>query len=137
MENIEIFARGVWECIPDEEDSSWVRNIAELPGSTKPAGDYGPIIKEMLSRGISADTIARFAKIVGYETAFGLCYHLGDSTGSYENFEDDEAEELDWKLYLVDPVTDEPTGALSGVHEVLLSMDPTGRQMRPKTIVEC
>jgi hypothetical protein len=104
MDNIEIFAQAVWKYIPDEEDSSWVRKISELESSKEPLGDFGPIVEDMLSKGVAPETIARFAKIVGYETAFGICYHLGETNEG-----------------------------LVGVHEVLLSMDPTGREMRPKS----
>ncbi|MBT2788257.1 MULTISPECIES: hypothetical protein [unclassified Halomonas] len=131
MEHINIFARGVWKCIPDEEDSSWVKTISEAEISKEPLGDFGAIINEMLSKGVASETIARFAKIIGYETAFRLCYHLEDPSASYDSFAND-ADTIAWGLFEVIPESDAPRQRLTGVHEILLSMDPSGREMRPK-----
>lgn len=83
----------------------------------------------MLEASLCVHEIARFAQIIGYETAFGLCYHLADPSASFEGFEDD-GEQLGWGLFLIDQ-SGEPTAPLPGVHESILSMDPSGREMRP------
>ena len=131
MDPIEIFARGAWTFIPDDADVSWVERVAALEGSDAPLGDYGPLVKDMLAKGVAPEAIARFAKIVGYETAFGLCYHLGDPNASYEGFPDAD-QRISWALFQTDPDTDAPTDVMCGVHEVMLSMDPSGLEMRPK-----
>lgn len=127
MDPVELFVRGVWQYIPSEDDISWVQRAAELEGTSRPLGDYGPIVKEMLDKGISPYTVARFAKIVGYETAFGLCYHLDDPNASYEGFPDEE-DDIKWALFQTNPTTDAPIEALFGMHELLLSMDPSDRE---------
>jgi hypothetical protein len=131
MTHNELFLRGVWAKIPDETDTSWVNRLAKLPPSDKPLGDYGALVKKMRDAGITAKEIARFAKLIGYETAFGIRYHLEDPTASYEGFPP-EAEKLEWQLYLIDPESGKPQEPLLGLHESLLSMDPSGREMRPK-----
>ena len=80
-------------------------------------------------RKLSPEEIARFARIVGYYVAFGMCYHLGDPNASYEDF-DDDTPEIEWDLYEVE--NDKPTTLISCVHEHLLMADPSGREMRPK-----
>jgi hypothetical protein len=85
----------------------------------------------MLDAGITAREIARLAKLIGYETAFGIMYLLEDSHASYEGFPP-EPEQLWWRLFLIDPESEEPGEALRAFHESLLSMDPSGREMRPK-----
>jgi hypothetical protein len=127
----EIFLRGVWKSVPDEDDLAWVARIAEVPLSGKPLGDYGVRVKRMRDCGLTNYEIARFAEIVGYETAFGILYHLGDSSASYEDFADEQTE-LAWGLFLVDEDTDAPTEAVGGLQELILSMDPSGREMRPR-----
>ena len=131
MNPTEIFLRGVWELIPSEEDTTWVDKIAKDQRTDEPLGDYGDLIQEMLRKGVSSDSIARFAKIVAYETAFRLLYHLDDPSASYENFED-VAPELFWSLFLVDNETEAPAARLTCLYESLLSMDPSGREMRPR-----
>ena len=130
MSPAEIFARGVWKLLPDEEDCTWVRVAANTPGSDKPLGDYGPIIKEMLDKGIAPETIARFAKIIAYDAAGSVCYRTEDPSASYEGFPDEE-EKLSWLLALIDD-NENTIGFISGIHALLSGMDPSGREMRPK-----
>jgi len=127
----EIFLRGVWTKIPDETDVLWVRRVAKQPLSDHPLGDMGPLLKKMLDAGITAGEIARLAKLIGYETAFGIMYLLEDPHASYEGFPP-EPDKLQWRLYLIDPESEEPGEPLRALHESLLSRDPTGREMRPK-----
>ena len=135
MDSTEIFLRGVWKAIPDEEKIDWIDTIASTPGDDGPCGDYGPIIKEMLEKGIAESTIARFAKIVGYETAFTICYHLSDSYASYQDFPEVERP-IAWGLETIDDETGEPVDdeeAITCPHEQLLMLDPSGREMRPRS----
>ncbi|MDB3936368.1 hypothetical protein N9383_06585, partial [Granulosicoccus sp.] len=135
MDSTQIFLRGVWTCIPDEENTDWVEHIANLPVTNSSVNDYGTIIREMLDKGVSEQTIARFAKIVGYETAFGICYHLGDPNASYEGFPEEE-KRIAWGLTTFDDETEEELAMENQItcpHEQLMSMDPCGRWMRPPT----
>ena len=133
MDSTQIFLRGVWKFIPDEEDSCWVEDIANSQGDDGPCGDYGTIVREMLDKGIPPGTIARFAKIVGYETAFSVCYHINDPNASYEDFPEDK-KRIAWGLETFDDETGEPLAEEDQItcpHAELLMMDPTGREMRP------
>ena len=131
MESTEIFLRGVWKFISDEENTDWVDHIANMPSDSEPSGDDGTIIKEMLDKGVSKKTIARFAKIAGYETAFSILYHLGDPNASYEGFPKDE-KRIAWGLNTFDYETEEPLDdEITCPHEQLLGMDPCGRELRP------
>lgn len=130
MEADELFARGVWACIPDEGDVSWVARVAALPASDEPLGDFGPLVKEMLDRGVSPHSIARFARIIGYETAFGVCALLDDPQAAYDAAPE-VAVEWAWGLFRVDPESGKALEPMLGSHEILLSADPSGREMRP------
>ena len=126
----EVFLRGVWHSmIPRTDDLAWIERVASLPATDEPLGDLGPIVRRMLDAGVSPEDIARFARITGYETAFGICYHLDDPHASYEDVHDGE-DELTWGLFLIDDVG-EPTMPLVGLHESILTMDPSGREMCP------
>ena len=127
----EIFVRGVWAgIVPDAQDTSWVERLAAQEGDDRPLGDYGPLVRRMLDAGLTAEEIARFARIVGFEVAFGICYHLTDPVASYESF-DDGADEIAWDVYRVDYETDSPIEPIMGMHEILHTADPTGNEMRP------
>lgn len=123
-----IFARGVWRFIPSEDDASWIMAAAGRPANTAPCGDLGALVKRMLSVGLTPKEVARFARIIGYQVAFQICYHLDDPNASYQGF-DDVAPEIDWNLFRVEG--GKPAGVIAGIHEVLLAADPSGREMRP------
>lgn len=127
----EVFVRGVWMNVPSEDDVSWVRRVAELPLTDEPLGDYGALVRRMLGCGLSEHEIARFAKITGYETAFGIAYLLNDPSAGFTA--PSKPESIAWGLYQVDEHTQQPIQPLAGPHELMLSMDPSGREMRPKT----
>jgi len=131
MNNEEIFLRGVWKHIPDETETKWIERLSKEELTSQPMGDFGVILKEMLSKGVRAETIARLMKIAAYETAFGIMYHLEDPNASYEGFSE-EKERISWGVFIVDKETGGPIEPLKGLHETILSMDPTGREMRPE-----
>jgi hypothetical protein len=106
--------------------------VAAQPITGDPLGDFGPIIDRMLAAGVSAAEIARFAKIVAYETAFDFCCHLTDPVASYESFDDDPGE-IEWGLFELDLITGEPIRPILGLHEDILGLDPSGNEMRPPT----
>jgi hypothetical protein len=126
----EVFVRGVWMNVPSEDDLSWVRRVAELPLTSGPLGDYGALVRRMLECGLSEYEIARFAKIVGYETAFGLAYLLEDPAAGFTATSNPE--QISWGLYQIDEDSQQPTEPLVGSHELMLSMDPSGREMKPR-----
>jgi GNAT superfamily N-acetyltransferase len=129
MDPASVFVRGVWRMIPSEEDTAWVDRVARLPADDSPCGDYGALVRRMLGAGLTREEIARFARIVGYEVAHGLCYHLGDPNASYEGFAD-VAPAYKWGLFQLEKGG--AAAAISGLHEILLTADPSGREMRPK-----
>lgn len=127
----QVFVRGLWMTVPSEDDISWVRRIARLPLTGDPLGDYGVLVKRMLECGVSEYEIARFAKIVGYETAFGIAYLLADPAAGFPATSNPE--QVSWGLFQIDDDTGQPTRPLAGSHEMMLSMDPSGREMRPRS----
>lgn len=124
-----LFLRGVWRAIPDASDSSWVDRIAKIPYANKPLGDIGSLARKMLEAGLSADEIARFARIIGYETAGDLLYLIADSHDAQVGLA--QPVDVSWGLFVTDPETGQPTDELALLHEDILSADPTGDEMRP------
>ncbi len=126
----QVFVRSVWMNVPSEDDVSWVKRVAALPATDGPLGDYGALVRRMLESGLSEYEIARFAKIVGYETAFGIAYLLEDPAAGFAATSNPE--DVSWRLYRIDSATEQPVEPVVGPHELMLSMDPSGREMRPK-----
>jgi hypothetical protein len=129
----DLFLRGVWTLIPSDQDTTWVTTLAAQPLTHQPLGDFGPLIQGMLDKGVSPRDIARLARIIGYETAFALLYHLEDPDASYATFPPG-APRVYWSgLQAFDAETDQPLEELNSLHESLLTADPTGQEMRPPT----
>lgn len=123
----ELFVRGLWSGVIPSHDPSWVGRVAAQEPDERPLGDQSAIVRRMLDAGVTERDIARFARIVGYEVAFGCCYHLDDPAGADADLDDDVA----WGLFRIDPETDEPREPMTGIYELLLGADPTGTEMRP------
>jgi hypothetical protein len=83
--------------------------------------------------GVSEYEIARFAKIIGYETAFGIAYLLDDPSAGFTETANPEG--VLWRVYHVDEATEQPARPLTAPHELMLSADPSGREMRPRCAV--
>jgi len=74
MSELDDDLREIWSYIADEEDLSWIDRVANQAEDSAPLGDYGAIMRRLLKLGVSKNDIARFAKINGYEAAFGALY---------------------------------------------------------------
>lgn len=121
-----LFLETITKCaIPSETDVDWVHAIAKAKKSNQPCGDESELVRSFLEHGITAEQIARYAKIVAYEAVFTVCYTLEDS--SY--WENKQGYQWGWG------VTDEDgkyIGATRiGLHSELITFDPCGRQYSP------
>lgn len=118
--------RGIW---PDHIDS-WVRNPKAWVEHTmkaaesQPDGDFaeaGRAVGRALAAGVSMTDLGAIARMIAFETAFGVVNHIDEGH--------DPAAGVDapgWLLVETD-ADGSPTGRpISGLHEDILSMAPTG-----------
>lgn len=133
MEPMEIFLRGVWTMVPDDEDTSWVRKLSSAKKRSEIAfPDQAEIIRRMLQAGVSEQDVARLCRIVGFETAQGILNMIDDPGVAYFALNLKEpVREVGWCIQVLDAQTGENLERLDGVHEGFQSMDPTGREMEP------
>lgn len=125
----EIFIRGAWENIVSDEKTDWIDNeIENYDEESKdiPCGDLGLILKKMTNAGIDKKLLARFAKIMQFDLLAGLCYYLEDPT----IYPEAEKKESFWGLFQTDEYG-EIEEQMTGLHELVLSFDPSGKQMKP------
>lgn len=129
----EVVMRGMWKGVVSEEETDWIDSYASEAPSDLPCGDLPLLIQEMREKGVSDQTIARFAKIMQYSTLFHIAYHLSDPCASYEDFDDiPEDEQVWWSLFVIDPDELTPKDVIiDGLHEVALLCDPSEKEMRP------
>lgn len=128
---MQIFLRGVWTMVPDDEDTSWVRKLAKRD---KKSGmcfpDQSDIIRRMLDAGVTEQDIARLCRIVGFETAQGIL-NMIDDPGVATYGLADAGPELEWCIQVFEAENGKDLGRLDGIHEEFQSMDPNGREMEP------
>jgi hypothetical protein len=120
------FCKSLWQIVKTDGDAGWIdRAIAMAAQQPKdPCAQIGPALAEMKAKGVSAEAIIDFARVLQYEALFHACSILDHSR-------EEDVPMHDWGLYLED-AEGRPAQRLDGTHEVLLSLDPSGREMRPK-----
>jgi hypothetical protein len=123
-----LFLRQAWRQIVNEEDSTWIARAIRRAEShpDEPYAGVGHSLKRLRARGATDEEMTDLVRGMQAELLFGLCYLLEDP-GDLEP----EIADVRWTLVQVD---DEGTviGNIDGLHESVLEMDPTGREMRPR-----
>lgn len=120
------FAKALWNGVVSENDDSWIDREIEWSAkhSSDPCAQIGPALREMLDKGVSRAAIIDLARVLQYEAIFHACSILDGSRM-------EDVPTSDWTLHQVGE-KGEPLSVIQGLHEVLLGMDPTGREMRPR-----
>jgi hypothetical protein len=120
------FARAMWACVVDEEDDRWIDQQIEWAKDrpNDPCAQIGPALSEMLSRGVSRRAIVDLVRVIQY----GALYH---AASLIDGSRQEDVPIRNWALFQGDD-DDHLVAVIQGLHEVLLSLDPTGREMRPR-----
>jgi hypothetical protein len=123
-----LFLRQAWRGVVQDGDSSWldraVARAASNPG--EPYAGVGHAIAKLRAHGATDEELTDLVRGMQAELLFHMCCLLEDP-GDLEP----EVAGMAWALVQ----TDEEGGVLdtiSGLHESVLEMDPTGREMRPR-----
>jgi hypothetical protein len=129
------FLKSLWPRIIDpwRDEPDWIDHYVTTaesrPGSA--FADAGLALQQLLGLGASREVIGRVARAIAYAVVFELLYHLdyGGDPSLEERFPDQFP---GWAL--MERGSDgEPTGRdLGGLHESVLSMDPSGRDGSPE-----
>lgn len=120
------FAKSLWNGVMPEADDKWIEQeieVAKLRPSD-PCSQSGPALEEMLAKGVTRKAIVDLVRVFQYSALYHACLIL-DGTSV------EDVPITDWKLCQVDEEGNE-VALIQGLHEVLLCMDPTGREMRPR-----
>jgi hypothetical protein len=123
-----LFLRQAWRLIVKEGDSSWMDYFLQR-AQTHPDGPYagvGHALRKLRARGATDEEITDVVRGTQATLLFSLCYLLGDP-GDVEP----EVADVAWSLVQIDD-DDNVLGSIDCLHESVLQMDPTGREMRPK-----
>jgi hypothetical protein len=120
------FSKALWEGVVDENDDGWIDREIEWAKTCPwdPCAPVGPALEEMLAKGVSRQAITDLVRAMQYGVLYHVCSLLDGSRTV-------DLPVNNWTLYQVDE-NGQPVAPIQGLHEVLLGMDPTGREMRPR-----
>jgi hypothetical protein len=125
-----LFLKEAWAAVyPDDAKApwidSWVDDAVNRPDG--PCAGGGHALGRMLKLGVRRSDIVDLIRAAQYETLFGLCQLLEDGPDS----DIPAVGGVSWSVFETD-AEGSPTRPLTGLHEEVLSADPTGREMRPR-----
>lgn len=124
------FLRSLWPRMIDawRDEPAWIdAYIAEARRAPWGAfSDAGQALQHMTAAGALPDDITSVARAVAYRVVFDLLYHL--DYGAMEGFEDSTP---NWRLVELDAEGNPTERGMEGLHEYILSMDPSGREGKP------
>lgn len=123
-----LFLKKAWERVVSEDDTNWPERTAAFDDATSmaPFAGISHALTSMLEKGVASDEIIDLVRGVQAQLLFDLCYLLEDP-----NEDDEELEDVIWGLFSLDGDF-QPKQPINGLHEDLLTTDPTGREMRPR-----
>lgn len=123
-----LFLRQAWKRVLDDGDESWID--AQISYSQKaqdaPGAGTGKALERLLKMGCTREDITSVVRGMQYDLLFGLC-DLIDDPGELE----EPVSDISWALFQVDE-DENPTAPIESLHESVLELDPTGREMRPR-----
>jgi hypothetical protein len=123
-----LFLRQAWRSVYAEDEPGWIAGLiaqAERAPDAPYAG-AGAALLALRALGAPDDALVDLVRGVQGELLFQLCYLLEDP-----GIAEDEAAHVAWGLFTLheDGSAGEP---IRGLHESVLELDPTGREMRPR-----
>ncbi|SDP88825.1 hypothetical protein SAMN05216303_108290 [Rhodoferax sp. OV413] len=124
-----LFLRQCWQHVIGEDSTGWVDfhiKQAEQDAQGSFAG-MGAALKRAVAAGVATEDLSQIARGVQVELLSQLCYMLEDN-GLLEP----ELNGVGWGLFQTDEEGN-PLEPIYSLHESVLDLDPTGREMRPKT----
>ncbi len=120
------FVKSLWNGVMPEDDDTWINQEIQWAKSrpNDPCAQSGSALEEMLAKGVSRNAIVDLVRVFQYSALYHACSILD---GTHE----EDVPITDGTLHQMDE-NDAAVAIIQGLHEVLLGMDPTGREMRPR-----
>lgn len=127
-----LFLRQAWKSTCSEDDDSWIeRQIAYYQRHPDgPCAGVGRALERLLALGADRRDLVDVVRGTQAEMLSGLTYLLGDP--DLQGDEVEEVRNLGWALVETDGDWNPTDRAIGGLHESVLELDPTRREMRPR-----
>jgi hypothetical protein len=125
-----LFLKDAWSSVHREGDASWIDREIESAAKDPhaPYAGLGQALARCRAATVSDEDLTEIARCLQAQMIFDIGYLLDG--GSLTDIADEAP--VTWGLFQTDE-SDAPFGpAVRGLHESVLEMDPTGREMQPK-----
>ena len=125
-----LFLRQAWSYVLPEEATGWV-DYDILEAERNPAAPFSGMaaaLKRAVAAGVEQEDLTQIARGVQAELLSQLCYMLEDN-----GLTEPELKGVGWGLFETDE-DGNPGEPIYSLHESVLEVDPTGREMRPRDV---
>lgn len=128
-----VFLRQMWQNVVSEGDTAWIDpTIAQSERQPRaPGASAGPILQRMLAAGVSREDITELTRVMQWQTLDGIAYQLADP--NVVAYPSDKTPAVYWALHEVGQ-NGEVLHTIDSLHESVLDVEPSGREMRPQGI---
>jgi hypothetical protein len=127
-----LFLKQAWEGIIGDGETQWIQKAIERSqkNPTAPYSGLGQSLQRMVDKGVSLEDISEVVRCMQADTLFSIAYLMdGPAHTAHESLTD-----VSWGLFETDE-DERPIGPqIGGLHESVLEMDPTGREMRARDV---
>lgn len=124
-----LFLKNAWSSVAVEGETDWIeREIKDARANpNRPYAGLGLGLARCVDKGVSSQDLNEVARCLQAQMLFSIAYLLDGPS-----CEPGALEDVSWGLFQIDD-DGQPIGSqVSGLHESVLELDPTGREMRPK-----
>ncbi len=125
-----LFLKQAWSNVVSEGNTAWIENAIKS-AQVRPDDPYaglGAALAQCKAAGASPDDLTEIARCVQAQLLFAIAYLL---EGPPDDLDIDV--DVSWGLFETDEHGHPTKNRIGDLHESVLELDPTGREMRPKS----
>jgi hypothetical protein len=124
-----LFLRQAWNLVIPDDEHSWMERamVAARKNPDAPFAGVGDALSRLLEAGASRDDLADLVRGMQAQLLFDFCYLLDDPS-----LTEPELADIGWTLVETGSAFQPTEKTIGGLHESVLEVDPTGREMRPR-----
>ncbi|MCC7541134.1 MAG: hypothetical protein IT379_33255 [Deltaproteobacteria bacterium] len=129
-----LFLKQAWTLVIAEDDAAWMQEWMRPMRPDEPLAGMQPALERLRARGADVADLNTLVRGMQFRLLDGLCRLLEDAGyGRPEATRDAEREvdRIDWALFELDE-DGQPARKIAGLADAVMSLDPTGREMRPR-----
>lgn len=125
-----VFLRQMWQGVVREGDTGWIDSEIALARRQprNPGASLGPVLTRLLDAGVSRSDITELARVMQWQTLASIAEQIDDSGA--ESYPSTEMPRVHWALCETTEAG-EVLHTIAALHESVLEVEPSGREMRP------